>query len=174
MVSRMPPRTPPPPLTRDTLRDLALAYVGRFATTEARLRLYLARKLRERGWAGEGEPPLEALVAKCADQGFVDDAAFGAARARSLARRGYGPRRVAANLGAAGLARAAARSIADNVDAEAAALRYAERRRFGRFGAAPPDPDAARRQFAAMLRAGHAPAIVRTVLAIDGEGDDEE
>ncbi|KTW08260.1 RecX family transcriptional regulator, partial [Sphingomonas sanguinis] len=38
------------------LERLALRYVERFATTEGKLVDYLTRKLRERGWAGEGAP----------------------------------------------------------------------------------------------------------------------
>ena len=168
----MRPRTGPTPLDAVSLRELALAYVARYATTEARLRRYLNSKLRARGWAGEAPPPLDALVARCAEQGFVDDAAFGEGRARSLAARGYGPRRVAAGLAGAGIAGDMARGLAQGIDAEAAARRYAERRRFGPFDPQPPDPDRRRRQLAAMLRAGHSPDIARRILAGDGERRD--
>ena len=40
-----------PPLDAEKLRELALAYVGRFATTRARLSTYLERKIRERALA---------------------------------------------------------------------------------------------------------------------------
>lgn len=175
MVPKMRPRPEPRPLEASSLRDLALAYVGRFATTEMRLRRYLARKLRERGWAGEGDPPVDALVAKCVGQGFVDDTAFGEARARSLAGRGYGARRVAASLGAAGIARDTAQAIAGEVDPEAAARRYAERRRFGPWDREPADRDRRQRQLAAMLRAGHSPEIARRVLSdVAGRGGEED
>src|SRR5687767_12334015 len=105
-MSRRGARRPRPPLDADKLNELALAYVARFATSRARLAAYLARKLRERGWAGTGEPPVEALVAKAAAAGFVDDAAFALSRARSLTGRGYGERRVGQALHAAGIAEA--------------------------------------------------------------------
>jgi regulatory protein len=55
-------KRPPKPLDSARLEELALAYVARFSTTAAKLERYLRRKLRERGWEGEGEPRLAALV----------------------------------------------------------------------------------------------------------------
>ena len=173
MVPRVRLRTGPTPLDAASLRDLALAYVARYATTEARLRRYLQTKLRARGWAGEAPPPVDALIARCAEQGFVDDAAFGEGRTRSLAARGYGPRRVAAGLAAAGIARDMARGLAEGIAAAGAARRYAERRRFGPWDREPADPARRQRQFAAMLRAGHAPAIVRAILGGGGSNGED-
>jgi regulatory protein len=152
------------------LERLALFYAGRYATTRARLSAYLSRKLSERGWAGEGEGEAEAEVAglaeRLAELGYVDDRAFAEARAGSLLRRGYGARRVEETLRAAGIgeeeggsAREAARQ-----GAWQAALRFAERRRYGPFADAPADRDAQRRQVAAMLRAGHALETARRIV----------
>ncbi|HVJ00769.1 MAG TPA: RecX family transcriptional regulator, partial [Sphingomonas sp.] len=55
-------RRPLSPLDRADLERLALRYVERFATTRARLAAYLDRKIRERGWAGEGSPDTVALA----------------------------------------------------------------------------------------------------------------
>src|SRR5438045_1268611 len=87
-------RRPPPPLDRSSLERLALRYVERFATTRARLVSYLVRKIRERGWEGDAADPA-ALADKLAGLGYIDDRAFGEARARAMARRGLGKRRVA-------------------------------------------------------------------------------
>ena len=114
-----------------------LSYAGRYATTRARLAAYLGRKLRERGWDGEGEPPVAELVARMAALGYVDDRAFAAARAAALSRRGYGARRVGAALRGAGIGEedgAEARELAAAAAWEAA-LRFAERRRIGPFAA---------------------------------------
>lgn len=166
---RPPPQRTLAPLDAARLRDLALHYAGRFATTEARLAAYLGRKLRERGWAGDALPDLPALTARFAELGYVDDAAYAAARAGSLARRGYGAGRIAPALTAAGIERDAARTLAAAADPHAAAHAYARRRRFGPYDTAPPDPDRTRKQTAAMLRAGHAWAVVKAVLAGAGE-----
>ncbi len=154
------------PLDEAALRQLALGYAGRYATTRARLRAYLLRKVRERGWAGAAEPPLEALVERMAGSGYVDDRAFASARAAALSRRGYGERRVRDALRAAGIAEedaAGAREEA-NLDAWAAALRFAERRRIGPFAAAEPDRSERDKALAAMLRAGHPARLARRLV----------
>jgi regulatory protein len=156
-----------PPLDEGGLEQAALFYAGRYATTQAKLRTYLSRKLRECGWAGVGAPPLEALVERMAGLGYVDDRAFASGRAAALTRRGYGARRVDAALRAAGIDpddAAAAREIAAD-GAWAAALRFAERRGIGPFAAAKADRGAREKALAAMLRAGHPAALARRILA---------
>ncbi|WP_374530798.1 regulatory protein RecX [Novosphingobium sp.] len=149
-------RPNPRPLTAQRLEELALAYVARFATSAAKLEGYLRRKLRERGWEGEGEAPVAALVSRFVANGYVDDEAFARARTGSLLRRGYGARRIAQALSAAGIdetMRAATR--AGQGEQRRAALALAQKRRFGPFGAELPDRPQRERQLAAMLRAGH-------------------
>ena len=145
-----------------------LAYVAKFATSRAKLQTYLGRKLRERGWAGAGDPPVEALVEKAARVGFVDDAAFALGKARSLTARGYGERRVSQALHAAGIDDedgAAARDHAQE-DAVESALRLARRRRFGPFAAKAADPAEREKQLAAMIRAGHGFRLARAIVSL--------
>lgn len=159
------------PLDGPALERFALRYVERYATTRAKLAAYLARKLRERGWDGAAPPPVEAIVERFAALGYVDDAAFASARAENLTRRGYGARRVAAALRAAGIDEAdgaAARAIALD-GARAAALAFARRRRIGPFAGRiedASDPRVREKALAAMLRAGHDFAIAREILAL--------
>jgi regulatory protein len=149
-------RRPPKPLDGPRLEELALAYVARFATSAAKLERYLGRKLRERGWEGESEPDLTALVTRYAALGYVDDHAFAEARSGSLLRRGYGPRRIGQALGAAGIdAEIRERTRPDAADERRAALAFARRRGLGPFGSAPLDRARREKQIAAMLRAGH-------------------
>ncbi|HEY1606475.1 MAG TPA: RecX family transcriptional regulator [Allosphingosinicella sp.] len=171
-----------PPLDAEGLERLGLFYAGRYATTRARLADYLRRKLRERGWGGTGAPPVEALVERFAGLGYVNDAAFAEARAGSLLRRGYGERRVAQALRAAGIDAddaAPARAEAER-QAEEAALRFARRRRIGPYAERPPADDregreARRKAAAAMLRAGHRLDLVRRILdASPGELPDPD
>ena len=87
------------PLDETTLRDLALAYVARFATTAAKLEGYLARKIRERGVAEDSEGRVRdldvtGLVSRLIELGYVDDDAYARSRSRDLTQRGYGKRRV--------------------------------------------------------------------------------
>ncbi len=159
-------RPAPRPLEPARLEELALGYVARFGTTQAKLRAYLKRKLFERGWAGEGEPPVDALVERFAATGYVDDAAYARARSGSLLRRGYGRRRVDQALGAAGIDGALREAIAPAVTAQRrAALALARKRRIGPFGDPPVDRKAREKQVAAMLRAGHPLDSIRALLA---------
>jgi regulatory protein len=159
-------RKPRPPLDAEGLERIALFYVGRYATTRAKLDTYLRRKLKERGWAGAGDPPLASVTERFVTLGYVDDRAFAAARAASLGRRGYGERRVVQALRAAGIEEAdAAPSIERTRDeAMTAALRFAEKRRLGPFAREAPDKDMRRKAAAAMLRAGHGFEVVRRIL----------
>lgn len=170
-------RRSPTPLDADTLQRLALNYAGRYATTRAKLRSYLSRKLAERGWGGDERPPVEALIEKMTALGYVDDRAFAEARGAGLTRRGYGARRVADALRAAGIgeadaegARLAARSAAWD-----AALAYARRRRIGPFAAESVVGGPQREKtLAALVRAGHSFEIARILVdSTPGEVPDD-
>jgi regulatory protein len=155
------------PAAEPRRENMALRYVGRYATTRARLRTYLRRKLAERGWAADVGPDIDALVERLTSLGYVDDAAFAAARAASLQRRGYGERRIAQSLGAAGVAAedmAGAREMASE-NALAAAIRFAQRKRVGPYAAEKADRAGREKAFAAMVRAGHSIETIRLVLA---------
>ena len=92
------------PLDRTRLEELAVAYVARFATSAGKLRTYLQRKLRERGFTEDEEPDLDRLIATFVERGYVDDEAYGRAKAGDLVARGYGARRVDQALRSAGIA----------------------------------------------------------------------
>lgn len=160
------PRKPAKPLDPVRLRDLALAYVARFSTSSGKLEAYLARKIRERGWA-ENEPPadIKGLVARYIELGYIDDAAYAASRAGGLLRRGYGPRRVSQDLYAAGIDEHLREDVApDEAGKREAALNLARKRRFGPFCREELDQKRRDKQIAAMLRAGHSFDIVRAVM----------
>ncbi len=155
------------PLDAEALERLALGYVGRYATSRAGLRRYLRRKLAERGWAGDAPPDDEAITARFAALGYVDDRAVAEARGRSLARRGYGARRLEGALGVLGIGGADAGPALDAARESGwdIALRFAERRRIGPFASRPADEVDRRRAFAAMIRAGHRPDVARKIIA---------
>lgn len=171
-----------PPLDETALRDLALSYAARFASTGARLEAYLLRKLRERGVADGADGrasviDVPALVARLVELGYVDDAAYARMRARDLGARGYGARRVEQALWAAGVGEGIR---ADTAPGEAArrraAVLMAQKRRIGPYGVVrdeAADPLSARKAHekavAAMLRAGHDYEHVRFILAATDE-----
>lgn len=150
-------KRPPPPLDSDSLRDLAIRYVGRFATSRAKLLAYLRRKLQERGWAGDGPPAPEQLVERLAELRYVDDRSFAVMKSAALTRRGYGARRVAQTLRADGIADDDRQEADSHVNDESwnAADRFARRKRLGPYAAAAPDPKQREKAIAAFLRAGH-------------------
>jgi regulatory protein len=158
-----------PPLDQHKLEELALRYVERFATTRAKLRDYLRRKLRERGWAGDREPDLEPIAERFGELGYIDDAAFAMSKARALSGRGYGKRRLIEKLRVAGVDEADASDARMHADEEAvaSALRFAERRRLGPFAAAPyRERKDQEKALAAMVRAGHGFGLARAIIGL--------
>ena len=155
----------PKALDAAALDALAIAYLGKYATTRHKLRTYLVRKVAECGWEGEGEAPLDAIVARCAELGYVDDALFAEARGAALTRRGYGAQRVAAALRGAGIDAETAAPVREAAEDGAldTALAFARRKRIGPFGPESTSPDQRRRHLAQMLRAGHSPEVARRV-----------
>lgn len=158
-------RKVPKPLNSATLEELALAYVARFATSAVKVQRYLRRKLRERGWGGEGEPQVEAIVSRFAELGYIDDEAYAKARGGDLLRRGYGGRRVAQALGEAGIAEDVRNAVAPGeAEARRAIFALARRRRLGPFFVGELERDRREKQLAAMVRAGHGFDAARAVV----------
>jgi regulatory protein len=171
------PRRTPPPLDQQALQELALRYAGKYATTRAKLRAYLARKVRERGWGCDSPPDLDVLANRFAELGYVDDASYALGQSRSLSARGYGKRRLADKLRLAGVEQAdgsAANRLAD-VEAVGAALRFARRRRLGPYAADHADRPQREKWIAAMIRAGHSFGLARALASLPpGAEIDEE
>lgn len=160
-------RKPLAPLDGVALERLALRYVERFATSRGRLSAYLTRKLREHGSSGEVDPAV--IAERMVERGYIDDAAYAEARARSMARRGYGARRVMQALRYASIDAEEIASVTETLSAVDAALAFARRRRIGPFAAAAADRLERERQIAAFLRAGHGyPLARRIVEAVPG------
>jgi len=167
------------PLDETTLRDLALSYAARFATTAAKLEAYLARKIRERGVAEDAdgrvrELDVTGLVKRIVELGYVDDDAFARSRSRDLTQRGYGKRRVEQALWAAGIEEETrAEHAPDEAAGRRAAMLLAKKRGFAPFARAPlaedETPEAAHKrrekQVAAMLRAGHLFDHIQFIMA---------
>lgn len=151
------------------MRELALRYVGRFATTRARLLTYLARKLRERGWESETAPDLDALADRLTELNYVDDAAYAQMKGAAMTRRGLGVRRIRSGLQADGVGeidRAGAEDAARSSKWDAANS-LARRKRIGPYATNPADPALRQKQIATFLRAGHDFATARAWVEAD-------
>lgn len=169
------PRRPLPPLNSADLERFALRYVERYATTRAKLTAYLSRKLRERGWAGGGAPDPEGLAERMAELGYVNDRLYAESKAGSMARRGLGARRVREALRFAGVGAQDTEALAPEIEADGvpSALAFARRKRIGPYGREIADRPLQDKQMAAMIRAGHAPSLARTIVRM-APGDDPE
>lgn len=161
-------RRPIPPLDAASLDRLALRYVERFATTRGKLVAYLARKIRERGWAGEAADP-HAIAERFAELGYVNDRLFAEVKASAMARRGLGARRVNDALRHAGVigddAEAVAPAIAER--RKETAIAFARKRRIGPFSDGSGDRALIAKQVAAMVRAGHSPALAWKIVRME-------
>jgi regulatory protein len=144
-------------LNAESLRQLALHYVGKYATTQSKLASYLSRKIRERGWDDERSADISGLTEQFTSLGYINDAQFAEARSRSFVRRGFGVRRLNEDLRASGI------GDADAIHAKAhmedsiftAAENFARRKRLGPFAQEEAPPEKRHKQLNAFLRAGH-------------------
>jgi regulatory protein len=170
-------KKPPPPLNNERLRGLALHYVGKYATTQAKLGTYLTRKIRERGWEGERRTDVAVLVEQFVELGYINDAQFAEARSRSFVRRGYGERRLNEDLRSCGIGESDAVPAKEHMTESTftAAKNFARRKRLGPFASEAAPPEKRQKQLHAFLRAGHSFDVAkRFVNAAPGEIIEED
>jgi regulatory protein len=161
----------PRPIDAAQLQEMAIGYAARYATTAAKLRRYLQRKLGERVWTPADPPDIDGLVRRITTLGYVDDRVYAASKQRDLTARGFGLGRVRGALAAAGVSRDDVSAVLAPEDGlpenpHASAIAFARRRRFGPFAreGTPADPARRNRELAAMARAGHGFDVARRVL----------
>lgn len=171
-------KSPAESRVRRKLRRAALAYLNRYAVSEAHFAAVLKRKLGR--WAQLGLYEAGAIdparltaevVAEFSALGLVDDSGFAEGKVAALRARGASRRKIAFGLAAKGVAAetvAAALASAD-LDEKGAALRFCRRRRIGPFRGEGrvSDRDAVIREIAALARQGFAYALARDVIGMD-------
>jgi len=165
-----------PKASAEVLERVALAYLARFAASEAGLRRVLMRRVDRAVRAGTadaeaGRAGVEALIERYRHTGLLDDRAFAEARAASLHRHGASKRAIRARLAqkgiAADLAEAAIEALTDTVGGGsdlAAAVNYARRRRIGPFGDPARRATRRDRDLAALGRQGFPLDVARRVV----------
>ena len=154
----------PPKITPSYLENAAMHYLERFASSRGNLRRVLMRKVDRSvaHWGGAREDHVEqvdAVIAKLAGLGYLNDAAYAEMKTRALHRQGKGSRTIRATLAAKGIDADLAASALDSLAEEvaepdlAAAIKLARKRRLGPFR---PGPRAEFRQkdLATLARAG--------------------
>jgi regulatory protein len=186
----MPTRSPRPagPAPNDAaLYEAGLAYLARYATTEAALSRALGRAVERwaRRAAADGIEPaavseqamqaraaVRGVVARLGALGAVSDSAFAASQTRRLVRGGRSRRAVAAHLAARGVGAETARAAldAEEVDELAAALVFTRRRQIGAFRVGEGDRQ---RELAMLARAGFSQAVTSEALRMPREAAED-
>lgn len=182
------PRRLRPPPTPETLGAAALAYLARYAASEATVRRVLTariqRALRDHPDFAADETrqqtlreAIDAIILRYRGIGFLNDVVFAETKAGSLRRRGQSRRMIAQTLAQQGIDRSTieqAMTVADDersgeeADLEAARL-LARRRRLGPYRTTDlPDAvarfKADRRDAGVLARAGFSGGVIRKVL----------
>jgi regulatory protein len=172
--------------TPQSLANVALHYLGRYAASEASLRRVLVNRLRRAAMDHcelaadiEGQSSLrsaiETIIERHKKAGSINDASFAETKINRLRRQGRSRHMIGQTLAKKGIAvatvAAALEQNADGVDSEEielkAALILARRRRLGPFGKKPADKEQQRKDYATLARAGFSFAIVQRVLKLD-------
>jgi regulatory protein len=170
-------RRPPRKITAARLDNMALHYLGRFASSSGNLRRVLLRKVA-RAAAAHGDDPddgaklIEELIARYLASGLIDDRAYAAQKAASLQRRGASRFGIRGKLRQKGVEGELVAEAIETLDAAsetselASACALARRRRLG-----PYRPPSARRaahdkDMATLARAGFSFDVARRVLEV--------
>ncbi|WP_181705487.1 regulatory protein RecX [Chthonobacter rhizosphaerae] len=159
---------------RDWLRRAALAYLERYASSEANLVRVLRRKIRRRATVtGRDIADPDALISEaigaCRRLGLLDDEAFVETKVASGARKGLSRRKMMAVLAAKGVDRDLAEAVVarEAPSERSAALAFARRRRLGPWRSpGRSGDDRAAKDIAALCRAGHGYGVARAVVSM--------
>ena len=175
---------PRPPPDAVSLKEAALHYLARYATTEAGLRFVLNRRIdrwarlsRDREDVPErvaiAKAAIPAIVARMVALSLVDDAAFAESRVHGLSLAGKSRRAIAARLAAKGINAEQVRAVLPE-DAETeliSALILARKRRLGPFRKT--DEADRNKEFATLARAGFSRDIASRALGMRFEDAEE-
>ena len=173
-------RKPPRPLTAASLENAAVYYLSRFASSSGNLRRVLMRKVAraaqigeeggEEGRAEAGARMVDALIARYLEKGLLNDRAYAAQAASSLAQRGASRYSIAGKLAQKGVANDLVTQAIAELDEEggsselAAACALVRRRRLGPYRAPDKRPDFREKDLASLARAGFSLDLARRVL----------
>ena len=170
-------RAPP---DETSLREAALNYLARYATTESGLRLVLRRRIER--WAREATDIEDAaglataamahipgIVTRMVELGLLNDTVFAETRAKGLALGGRSRRAIATRLMAKGISPDLARTALpeDAADELVSALILARKRRIGPFRLAPEGD--ANKEMGVMARAGFPRDVAARALEMEPE-----
>ena len=180
-----PPDTPAKKPSADRIKkrltNKALHYLGRYASTSARLETVL-RKFAKRKLE-EAEPALldstiKQVIESCVRLGYIDDEAFIRNQFRQGLRGGHSQKRILLKLAQRGISRDMALRVMQNSDEDglpddeaelAAALIYARKKSVGPFSRLPLNtPEAKQKHLGKLARNGFSFDIARKVMGLAG------
>jgi regulatory protein len=154
----------------EALLKAALDYLAHYASSGENLRRVLTRRAEKMGASPrEAAPVIATIVERCAGAGLIDDAAYAASQAASLARRGSSRQAIRFRLTQKGVADAvigAALVLLDEDGAGelAAACALVRRRRLGPLRPLPARALFRDRDLGVLARAGFGLDLARRVL----------
>ena len=161
-----------PPPDAASLREAALRYLARYATTEAGLRKTLHRRIDNWAWlhpdrdeTAAAKRAVPGIVTQMVELGLINDTAFAESRARRLALNGRSRVAISAALAAKGIGSALTEAVLprDNDVELAAALILTRKRRIGPFRN---NAENRTRELGVMARAGFPRDIASRALAM--------
>ncbi len=174
-------RRPPGRITAAYLQRVTTHYLERYVSSRANLRrLLMERVTRSAAHHGDDVEQGARLVDTELDRlervGLLNDDRYAADKARAMARRGAGARKIRAALGAKGVPRdgvdAALEALAEEAEGDPeleAARTFARKRGLGPWRRVPLDDDRRRKELARMGRAGFSFELARRI--VDAECD---
>lgn len=167
-------KKPPKPITESYLRNVALWYMERYASSAANLKAVLMRRVRlSSAYHGsdpvEGAEMVDAVVQRYIEAGILNDRLFAETRVRSLVSRGTSTKMIRRKLMEKGVSSedidAALAEVVDQENGElASAARYAKRRRIGPFRLPEKREDNRDRDMAALARQGFGFGIAAKIV----------
>ena len=160
------------------LTNKALHYLGRYASTSARLKAILHKFAKLK--LGQADPALldhmiREVVESCVRLGYVDDEAFIKSQLRQGLRNGFSKQRILLKLAQRGISRELAVAVMDEQTGEpsdkednelAAALIYARKKSVGPYSRAESRPLENQRHLARLARNGFSFDVVKQVMAL--------
>jgi regulatory protein len=172
----------PRKITRSSLENAALYYLGRFATSSQNLRHVLLRRIERAAKHHDTDVQacaglVDELIRRYLESGLLDDHAYGRAQAASLNRRGKSVRAIRMRLLQKSVPGPIIDDILNALASEvgepdlAAAIAYARRRRIGPYRIADRPPENKDKEMAALARSGFSYSLARMI--IEAEDIDE-
>ncbi len=155
----------PRKITESTLRNIALYYLQRYASSSENLKRVLMRRVHRAAQfhemdISESEIWVDQLVQRLVHTGVVDDQAYAEGRMRALFRRGASPRTIAQRLKEKGVDDDLIEQTLSTLRDETsdpnllAAIKLAKRRRLGPYQTEQRRADRKDKDLAALARAG--------------------